>query len=201
MAEKTTYIKIDRNILDWGWYTDGNTFRVFIHLLLTANIKPHMFLGVEIGRGEVATSYKSIAESLEISIKSARTAISHLKTTGEVAIKRHSHFSVISILNYDLYQANGQSVGQSKGNQRAIKGQQSKNVKNEKKDIYIRPLNDYGGVYLSDDDYDELQGMVKDPGEFLNIIDRVGDWLTDNPRPVEKHKTIVKTFLRNDGLI
>lgn len=201
MAEKTTYIKLDRNILDWGWYTDENTFRVFIHLLLTANIKPHMFLGVEIGRGEVATSYKSIAESLEISIRSARTAISHLKMTGEVTIKRHPHFTVISIPNYDSYQANRQSNRQSDDNQVTIKRQQSKNDKNEKKDIYIQPLNDYGGVYLSDDDFDELKGLVKDAGEFLDIIDRVGDWLKDNPRPKEKHKTIVKTFLRNDGLL
>ena len=67
MADKTTFIKIDRNILDWGWYKDANTFRVFMHLLLTANIRQHKFMGVDIGRGELATSQKSLAESLDIS--------------------------------------------------------------------------------------------------------------------------------------
>ncbi len=197
MAEKTTYIKLDRNILDWGWYTDGNTFRVFLHLLLTANIKPHKFLGVEIGRGELATSYNSLSETLGISTRSVRTAISHLKTTGEVTIKRHPHFTVISIPNYDSYQANRQSNRHSADSQLTIDRQQSKNDKNEKKYIYT----DYGGVFLTDDDWDELKAKVKDQGEFLSVIDRVGDWLEDNPRPKEKHKTIVKTFLRNDGLI
>jgi len=197
MAEKTTFIKIDRNIIEWGWYTDGNTFRVFLHLLLTANIKPHKFLGVEIGRGEVVTSYKSLSETLGISIRSVRTAISHLKTTGEVTIKRHPHFTVISIPNYDSYQANRQSNRQSDDNQLTINRQHLKNDKKEKKYIYTKT--NYGGVFLSDEDWDELQGMVKDGDEFTKIIDRVGDWLKDNPRPIEKHKSIVKTFIRNDG--
>lgn len=197
MAEKTTYIKLDRNILDWGWYKDTNTKAVFLHLLLTANIKPHKFLGVEIGRGELATSYASLSETLGISTRSVRTAISHLKMTGEVTIKRHPHFTVISIPNYDSYQANRQSNRQPYDSQLTINRQQSKNDKNEKKYIYT----DYGGVFLTDDDWDDLKGKVKDQGEFLSVIDRVGDWLEDNPRPKEKHKSIVKTFLRNDGLI
>lgn len=199
MAEKTTFIKLDRNILDWGWYRDGNTFRIFLHLLLTANIKPHMFLGVEIKRGEVATSYSAMSETLGISIRSVRTAISHLKSTGEVTIKRHPHFTVISIPNYDSYQANRQSNRLSADHQLTIDRQQSKNDKKEK-NIYIqKTLNDYGGVFLSDEDWVELEAMVGDAGEFLEVIDRVGEWLRDNPRPKEKHKTIVKTFLRNDG--
>ena len=139
MADTTTWIKIDRNIMRWGWYKDNNTKAVFLHLLLKANIKPNYFMGVMIQRGEVATSYNSLAEETGLTVKNARTAIEHLKLTGELAIKRHSKFSVISIVNYDLYQARGQSNGQSKGSQRAVKGQQSKNIrKKEVKNIYTR---------------------------------------------------------------
>ena len=141
MADTTTWIKIDRNIMRWGWYKDNNTKAVFLHLLLKANIKPNYFMGVMIQRGEVATSYNSLAEETGLTVKNARTAIEHLKSTGELAIKRHSKFSVISIVNYDLYQsqpANRTAINrQSSGNQSAtIK--EYKNGKNGK-NIYMPP--------------------------------------------------------------
>lgn len=143
MAEKSTWIKIDRNILNWGWYKDTNTKALFIHLLLKANIKQGNFMGVEIKRGELATSYASLSKETGMTVKNVRTALEHLKATQEVAIKRHSKFSVISILNYSSYQdvpAEYRAInGQSSGNQTAIKWQQSKNKRNkEEKNIYTR---------------------------------------------------------------
>ena len=86
----------------------------------------------------------------------------------------------------------------------ASKSQQYKNIRNKeiKNNIYTddEERQDYGGVFLTDTEWDELQALVPD-GEFIKIIDRVGDWLTDNPRPKEKHKSIVKTFMKNDGWI
>ena len=98
------YIKLDRGILDWGWYKDPNTMRVFIHLLLTANYCDGEFMGVEIHRGQVATSYESITDDLGLTIQNVRTAIKHLKSTGEVTSKAYSKFQVISITNYNKYQ-------------------------------------------------------------------------------------------------
>ena len=43
VADQTTFIKIDRNIMDWRWYQDPNTFRLFVHLILRANIRDHDF--------------------------------------------------------------------------------------------------------------------------------------------------------------
>jgi hypothetical protein len=33
------WIKIHRSILEWEWYEDTNTFRLFMHLILKANHK------------------------------------------------------------------------------------------------------------------------------------------------------------------
>ncbi len=33
------FIKIHRSLIDWEWYTEPNTFRVFIHLLMLATHK------------------------------------------------------------------------------------------------------------------------------------------------------------------
>ena len=165
MAEKTTFIKLDRNILQWQWYKDHNTKEVFIHLLLKANIKPHGFMGVTIGRGELATSIRSLADETGLTLKNVRTALKHLEATGEVAIKRHSRFSVISILSYDRYQDKRHSNGQSSGNQVAT----IKECKNEKKipSVYIPTRADLRSYVLE-------EGIQGDPDEIFDYYEAVG---------------------------
>lgn len=187
MAEKTTWIKVDRNILAWGWYKDANTFRVFMHLLLTANVKPHKFLGVDVNRGEVATSYKSLAESLDISIRSVRTAISHLETTGEVTVKRHSRFSVISIPNYDSYQANRQTQRQSADNQVTVNRQQYKNTRmdiNIQEERVVSPSLEEVRLYQME------TGLSVDPDAFFDYYEGQG-W-TRGGQPIKNWKAVFR---------
>lgn len=170
MAEQSTWIKIDRNILNWGWYKDANTARLFIHLLLKANIKDAVFMGVPVHRGQVVTSYPSLSRELKISIKSVRTALEHLKTTGEVTARPYHSFSLITIENYDRYQDKpaGQTAvyGQAKGRQAAGKGQQSKNIRSkERKNIYTAPAQ-------------EPRDWERDiPERFIGRFETEADWL------------------------
>ena len=186
MADKTTFIKLDRNIIHWGWYKDGNTFRVFVHLLLMANIKPGKFMNVEIKRGELATSQKSIAESLGISIKCVRTALKHLQEGGEVAVKRHPKFTVISIPRYDYYQANGQSTGTTTGSQRAVEGQQSKNIrKKEIPSVYIPSRGDLASFI-------ESEGLNADPDDVFDYYEAVG-WEIGG-KPIKDWRAVVRRW-------
>lgn len=141
MAEPTTFIKVDRNILNWRWFQDANTFRVFMWLLLNANIKRNGFMGVDIERGQVATSYGSIAAHLKMSVYSVRTAFSHLKATGEVTVKKYPKFQVVSIVCYDKYQdvPTGKRTvnAHSPHTQATLTPQQSKNIRMEEEKKYI----------------------------------------------------------------
>ena len=142
MAEKSTFIKLDRNITKWRWYQDGNTVRGFLHLLINANITPHGFESITVERGQVVSSYEKIGGTLKLTPKQVRTAISHLKSTGTVATRIYPKFQVFTIVNYDYYQSfrapNESLKGQSEGSQRAPEGQQYNNIKNNKneKNIY-----------------------------------------------------------------
>ena len=128
------YIKLYRKILEWGWYDDTNTKVVFLHLLLTANYKDTEWHGIPLKRGDVVTSIHKLATDLKLSDKQVRTALEHLKSTGEVASKGHSKFTIISIKNYTQYQEEGKqtaSKGQSEGEKTASKGQQRKKVRSK----------------------------------------------------------------------
>lgn len=139
------YVKLDRGILDWEWYRDANTCRVFLHLLLKANWKPGRFKGVEVPRGSLVTSLSKLAEELKLTIRNVRTAIKHLISTGEVTQCCHAKFSVFSIKNYDLYQS-----GDTQDDSQVTTIEERKNIKN-KKDIYNVEQD-------SKDLFDDIQG-------------------------------------------
>lgn len=100
------WIKLSDKICDWQWYGDGNTMRVFLHLLLRATRQDYQYHGIILHRGEVAITYGDIAKKLRISYSATRTAISHMLRTGEIAIKKYPKYSVITVINYDAYQTN-----------------------------------------------------------------------------------------------
>jgi len=136
MADITTYIKLDRNILRWRWWQNRNTLQVFLWLLLEANVSDHAFENEIIHRGEVATSLKSISKSTGLTIMEVRTALKHLKLTGEVTCRTSNRYQVISIVNYNTYQdvVTGKSTGKQQAINRQLTGkqQQYKNDKNDK---------------------------------------------------------------------
>ncbi len=98
------FVVLHRKITEWEWYSDTNTFRVFLHLLLTANHKPSKFRGFEVGRGQIIIGRKALAESLNLTEREVRTAIEHLKTTGELTIKTTNRFSIATLTKYGVYQ-------------------------------------------------------------------------------------------------
>lgn len=97
-------ISINRKITDWEWYSDANTFRVFMHLLLNANWKEKTWKGHIIKRGQLITSSMSIAQDLRLSRQSVRLSISKLKSTNEITTTTTNKFTFVTIVKYDVYQ-------------------------------------------------------------------------------------------------
>lgn len=134
----TGYVKISRKIMKWGWYRDGNTCRLFMHAILKANWKDGEYQGVTIPCGSFASTYQELAQELGLSVKNVRTALEHLKKTGEVAVSRHAKFSVFTVQNYSMYQTCGSQVAENRQSD-GIQPATIKESKNKKiKEIYIR---------------------------------------------------------------
>ena len=104
MGREGGYIKLHRKILDWEWYGDTNTKVIFLHLILTANYKPLKWRGHQIDRGERAVSLNTLSCETGLSIQSVRTAISHLKRTGEVTSRKIPECTIFSVKNYENFQ-------------------------------------------------------------------------------------------------
>lgn len=98
------YIKLSRKLLEWEWYQDGKTARVFIHCLLKANWKDGRFKGIDVPRGSFISSYGNLAVELGMSVQSVRTSINHLISTSELTSKGYSQFSIFTVVKYNDYQ-------------------------------------------------------------------------------------------------
>lgn len=143
------YVKLHRKMTEWGWYKNSNTKAVFLHLLLTASWCDTTFMGHTILRGQCVFGRKEAAAALGISEQSVRTAIKHLKSTGEITIKSTSKFSIITIVKYSNYQdVIGESNQQNNqpANQQSTSNQPATNHIKENKNNknYIPPISPKG---------------------------------------------------------
>ena len=143
MRDPTTFIKVDRNILNWRWFQDSNTLHVFLYLLLRANLEDRDVKNYTVHRGEIETSISRICEDTGISARSVRTALQHLEQTGEIHKKstKLTMTSIYFIEGFDRYQGQPTKDRQSTDKE-VTKSRQStdtpyknnKNNKNEKND-------------------------------------------------------------------
>jgi hypothetical protein len=104
------FIKLYRSLLDWEWYTDTNTFRLFTHCLLRANYQDTKWRGVDIKRGSFITSLNTLVEETNLSVQNIRTSLDKLKSTGELTSKSHSKYRIVTLNNYDLYQQDNKQL-------------------------------------------------------------------------------------------
>lgn len=105
------FIQLHRQITEWEWYTEPNTFRLFIHCLLKANHKSKKWRGIDIDRGQFITSYETLSKETKLSVQNIRTSLKNLcEITGELTRTPHSQYTIITVSNYNQYQqANKQS--------------------------------------------------------------------------------------------
>ena len=125
-----SFITLSRKILEWEWYTDPNTMRVFIHCLIKANWKEKEWRGVMIDRGSFVTSGDKMSDQLNLSRKQILTSLKKLKKTGEIITKGHSKYTLVTVVKYDDYQKINKEEAQQKHNKGTTKAQQRDTTNN-----------------------------------------------------------------------
>ena len=100
------FVKLFRKIMNWEWYKDSATKDIFIHCMLKANWKEGDWKGIHYLRGQFITSIESLSNETGISIQSTKTALTHLKKTGELTCRKFSRGLVITVTSYEKFQEN-----------------------------------------------------------------------------------------------
>lgn len=162
------WIKIHRQILDWEWYSDNNSFRVFMHLILIANHKEKRYKGIELKAGSVITSRDILAHQTGLTVRQVRTALNKLKMTNELTIKTNSQGTVIEVVNYKKYQLQSSEMT----NEGPASDQQVTSNKKDKKErsVFMPPS------FTEILEYCAQNSIQVDANKFINFYESKG-WM------------------------
>ena len=183
------YIKLDRQMLEWGWYDDPITKVVFLHLLLTANWKEGEYHGYPIKAGDAVFGMFALANHLGLTVQQVRTALKHLQKTGEISIKSTNKFSVATLVNWAKYQSDCPDLT----NKQQTNNKPSTTPKERKKErIVIPPARDDVRAYIAE------KGLNVDVERFFDYYDSNG-WKVGNTKMKDWKATLRNWNRRNEN--
>jgi biotin operon repressor len=197
--ERQGYIKLYRSLIHWEWFTDQNTFRLFIYCLLRANYTDNQWRGIEVNRGSFITSLSTLAQETNMTKQQVRTAINKLQATGELTQKSHSKYSVITINNYELYQdSNTQTNTQVTRKQHDSNTIATTNNKSKKETIK-ETKNKYGdSVLLTTNEYEALVDKLGIK-VTQTYIERLDEYLGVKDKRYKSHYKVILSWYRRDS--
>ena len=182
------FIKLYRKLINWEWYDDTNTLRVFLHCLLKANWKPCKWHGVCIEAGQFITSLATLADETHLSIMQVRTAINHLISTGEITSYQQGKYRVITVNSWSQYQGDNKVNNkvvtrlQQGDNKVVTTDKEYKEIKNDKKRGFNPPTLEEVIAYA------EKRGNKVDPHKFYDYY-TAGNWIDGKGNPVKMYRS------------
>lgn len=102
------WIRLHRDLENQVIFRDAETMRFYIYLTCRAVTEPTTFRGIELTRGQTATTYGTLADELQLPLRRVRSLMEKLTSAHYLAhYQAYSgaySFSVITICDYDKYQ-------------------------------------------------------------------------------------------------
>ena len=92
-------------------------------MLISAYWKSGNYKGKIIPRGSFPSSVSDLAKNTNLTENEIRTALKHLKSTGEITSKSTNKFTIFSVENYDFYQSLDNQINEQKNKRTTNKSQ------------------------------------------------------------------------------
>jgi len=219
------YVKFFRKLKTNEWYKKGNTIRLFIHCLLSANYEKNSWQGIDTVEGEFITSLNLLSTETGLSKQNIRTSLSHLilthQLTQRIAQGLTRKYTVIKVVNWELYQvdesefntipntslntqSNTQLTHNQHNNQHTIntivinKEDNNKRIKEEKKKDIIES-NDSLSVF-TDDEVEKTQKNEKIDFDFITNYWNSNSQLANITKITDLRKVNVNARIKEFGL-
>ena len=144
------WIKLNKKILKWGWYSDANVKITFLHLLLIATYEDCEYLGIKLKRGQAIIGSEKTAEQIGITRQQLRTALKKLEKFGEISKKSTNKFTIVTVENYNKYQSVNRSSNQQVTNEQPTSNQRITNEQPNIRNKEYKNNKNIRNIYISD---------------------------------------------------
>lgn len=186
------YIKLFRQIVDWEWYDDIPTCRLFIHLLLKANYAEKSWHGQTIERGSCITSYATLARETKLSPEQIKRALKNLTKTGEIKRITTNKNTVICVVKY----ADFQGLGFEDNKQTTSKEQTNNKQTTTTKEIKNKRNKESKNIYTSLPEDKNITEVVEQIIQMLNVETGKEDGEGFSPR-AKKNVELISALIRD----
>jgi hypothetical protein len=97
MKDQSGFVKLFRSLVDWEWYDDVNTCKLFLHCLIKANYSTKKWQGHVIRPGEFITSLGRLAIETGLTVSKVRTAIDKLVSSEDLEVESTTQYTKVII--------------------------------------------------------------------------------------------------------
>jgi len=129
------YVRLWRKSLEAGWIKNHKLWAFWTWCLLKASHKKFdAIVGlqrVNLLPGQFVFGLKKASEETGLTIREIRTILNFLKKSGNLTIKTTNKFSVITIINWNSYQAEESEYNTQNDKQKENKGKHTKTIKHK----------------------------------------------------------------------
>jgi len=209
------WIKLHREIMDSQVFKNPNINKVWIYCLCSASSKPFdAVVGsqtIHLKEGQFVFGVLKASEILDIPKSSLHRYMSKLKEWGCISIRPTNKYSVVTVLNWNLYQGSVAKVGNKKsyksvGNHRGLGDKTSKvgskweadgNIQEYKEDIYKAEYGEFNNVLLTDAEYKKLR--EKFPDTYNDWIERLSTYVESSGRKYKSHYATILNWVRKEA--
>lgn len=135
------WISVHRKIMNSSWFNKSEYVHLWLYLLLKANHQDkEIYVGSEkvlVKRSQLLTSRNKLSEVVHVQENKIYRILKCFENEQQIEQQKTKKYTVITILNYDIYQKNEQQIEQSMNNKRTTDEQQMNTNNNDNNILYI----------------------------------------------------------------
>lgn len=185
----TGWIKLHRKLLDSPIFQNEKLFKVFAYCLMKASHKEHTQLVgrrvVHLQKGQFVFGRKRASEELRLKESTVRDYVKLLEKLGTIDIKSDNKFSVITVVNWAIYQ-NDEEISDSKNDKKSTTNQHQMDNKSTSNQQQINTNKNVKNVENDKNEKNEKNVVVND--DFATIYNLYQENIEQIPSPITTEK-------------
>lgn len=144
------WIKLHRKLLEWEWFHDPNTLKLWIYILLHARSTDGRYKGIDVPKGSFTTTLPILSQDLKLSSQAVRTALSHLEESGNITCTSTNKYRLITVEKWGNYQVENVQANRQINRQSTDKQQTSNSQATDKQQLSKNKRNkEYNNIIIN----------------------------------------------------